>query len=304
MKKRALLLLIAVSFIMANVHPEISYAKHPADEIMEFYVMTPEDINPYTVSILALNEVAHDRNLDKVKNFIVWYFENLNYPDRYGLTGTIYDFVHKDGKRQPTGTYDSVDGYAGMFLHLLHQYLLKTGDVKLIKANWNKIEDIVYLLSHLQDEDGLTRALTTTQEKYLMDNCEAYGGVTAYLAISSFLDKGNQKYYKEVQSTIKTGIITHLYQPKKRIFAWATEKGYKSTSRWDVFYPDAYAQLFPLYFNVLSEQPELKKHLWQTFEQKYGHQKHKFPIEQRIIYELTKAKMQMELAEPIENTNY
>jgi len=45
------------------------------------------------------------------------------------LTGTIYDFrVTKDGGLEPTGDYDSVDGYAGAFLHLLKMYYEKTGD--------------------------------------------------------------------------------------------------------------------------------------------------------------------------------
>lgn len=304
MRKRSLLLLVIGSLCFPFVLPEISYAKHPADVIMEYYIMTPGDINPYTVSIMALNEVEHNRHLPEVKNFLTWYFDNLNYPDRHGLTGTIYDYVLRNGKRQPTGHYDSVDGYAGLFLHLLLQYVQKTGDVKLAKDNWHKVEDIVYLLSHLQDKDGLTRALADSHVKYLMDNCESYAGVTSYLALSRFVEKGDTEYYSQIQNTIRKGIFTHLYQSEDKIFAWAVEKGYQSSSNWDTFYPDAFAQLFPIYYGVLNDRQALMTHLWHTFNRKYAGQKHKFPLEQRIIYELTKVKMQSQLPDKLENTNY
>jgi hypothetical protein len=256
------------------------------------YIDHPNDINPYIVSILALNDIEHNRRYNEVKEFISWYFSKLNYPDQHGLTGTIYDYVARDGLKHPTGQYDSVDGYAGMFLHLIYRYAKKTGDIELIQHNWSKVEDIAYLIAYLQDNDGLTRALLTTQVKYLMDNGEAYGGLTAYLELLKMTGKDDSSYHQEIRDNIKDGIFTQLYDQEAEMFAWATVDGIASRSSWDRLYPDAYAQLFPIYFEILSDHSRIRDHLWQAFNQKYGDKTADFPIEQRIIYELTRRKME------------
>jgi len=85
-----------------------------------------------------MNEIEAGKNIPMVKQFITWYLDSLNErrqrrPDR----DYIYDFrVTKDGGLEPTGDYDSVDGYAGAFLHLLKMYYEKTGDKTLLTANW------------------------------------------------------------------------------------------------------------------------------------------------------------------------
>lgn len=249
-------------------------------------------IEPYIVSILALNEVENNRHLDEVGQFIQWYFSKLNYPDHYGLTGTIYLHSLQEGRERTIPKYDSVDGYAGLFLHLLQQYVVKTGDIGIVHTNWNKIEDIAYLLPVLQDSDGLTRALPDSRVKYLMDNCEAYGGVSAYLAMANLTGKGNIAYYSKVREAIKYGIIAHLYDSENRVFAWAVEGPYQSKSSWWISYPDAYAQLFPIYYDILIDEPDAKNHLWWQFTGKYAGLVQTFPIEQQIIYNLTRRKME------------
>lgn len=294
MKKKDILLLIFSSLFLLNCLAETpALAKHPAREIMELYEGELEGMNtiePYMVGILALNELEHKRHYQEVKRFILWHFSKLNYPDRHGLTGTIYDYV-LDGKRErSTNNYDSVDGYSGLFLHLLHQYVVETGNVDILRDNWNKIEDIAYTIPFLQEKDGLTRALPDSQVKYLMDNCESYGGISSYLALRTLVGKENSAYYSGIQRSIKKG-IAHLYDSKTAMFAWAVEDGYQSLSSWNIYYPDSYAQIFLIYYDLLDDKPEMQAAIWNTFCAKYGGAAHTFPIEQRIIYELTKTKM-------------
>jgi hypothetical protein len=268
---------------------------HPAQAIMQLYASELKSLNavsPYIVSILALNELEHNRNLKEVRQFIHWYFSKLNYPDKHRLTGTIYDYVIENGQERPTGDYDSVDGYAGFFLHLLHRYAQRTGELELLRENWDKIEDIAFLLPFLQDKDGLTWALSDSSAKYLMDNCEAYAGVSAYLALRNLLSKGKSTYYLAVRDSIKRGLLEQLYEPKKRIFAWGIDTTGKNRSDWNRFYPDAYAQLFPLYYGLLADNPKLRKHLWWEFTKRHAANASRFPVEQRIIYALTKKTME------------
>ena len=297
MKKKKLLLLIINSIIAVSLFTGTSFAQsnHPAAVIMGYYTQVPENsltVEPYIVSILALNEVAHNRHLGDVKQFIQWYFSKLNYPDKNGLTGTIYVYVLEEGREISANRYDSVDGYAGLFLYLLHQYVVKSGDTEIVVNNWDKIEDIAYLLPKLQDKDGLTFALPDSQVKYLMDNCEVYGGLTAYIELRKIAGKKPSAYYNQVRSAVKRGIITKLYDPDKLMFCWAIENEDLSQSSWKPFYPDAFAQLFPIYYDILSEAPELKTRMWRLFYYKYADLAKAFPVEQRIMFELTRAKME------------
>lgn len=249
-------------------------------------------IEPYIVTILALNEVENGRNLSQVKQFILWYFSKLNYPDNQGLSGTIYVYTLEGNQAKSTNKYDSVDGYAGMFLHLLRQYAVKTGDSQILKDNWQKIEDIAALIPGLQEKDGLTWATPSYKVKYLMDNCESYGGIVAYLELRTLVGLPGSLQYYATSILLRKGIMEHLYQADKRLFNWAiVEDGTKSKSDWDKFYPDSLAQLFPIYFGLLTDEPAIRDGIWREFFRRYAATMPTAPPEQRIIYQLTQKKM-------------
>lgn len=292
LKKRFVALLCCVAVWVG--FSGVVFAAHPAQAIMVLYedeIRNKETIEPYIISLLALNEVMSNRHTDEVRRFIAWYFQKLNYPDRFGLTGTIYVYVLADGQEVSTHAYDSVDGYSGLFLHLLWQYAERTGDLEMVKNNWSKIEDIAYTLPYLQDKDGLTRALSGSRVKYLMDNCEAYGGIQAYLELRKAVGKSGSKYYRKVRNSIEEGIWMHLYEKGADKFFWAVEEEHKSNSDWKIFYPDGFAQLFPIYYGLVDHRPDLREALWRRFNAEYAEKVSGFPVEQRIMYELTKRKM-------------
>ena len=296
MKMKKPLLLLAVSLLCMVLALSAAAAGHPAQAIMQHYAGDLKDqktVEPYIVSILALNEVENGRNLPQVKQFIQWYFSKLNYPDLQGLNGTIYVYTMEGNIERPTRKYDSVDGYAGMFLHLLRQYAVKTGDVQLLRDNWGKIEDIAALIPALQDKDGLTWAMPQYRVKYLMDNCESYGGITAYLDMRKMAGlEGNLRYHVAL-ILLQQGILTDLFDTVNASFFWAkVEDGGKSQSSWKQFYPDAFAQIFPVYYGLLADRVPVRNQLWHEFDSHYGTSATGFPVEQRILYELTKKKME------------
>jgi hypothetical protein len=295
MIKKNILWSTLISCVFLICLSRTSFAEHPALRVMSHYATDLESVdvvNPYIVSILALNEVEQGRHLDEVQQYILWYFSRLNYPDQKGLTGTIYDYAIENGRERPTNQYDSVDGYAGIFLHLLRQYVNKTHNHEIVLNNWDKIEDIAYLIPFLQEKNGLTRALSDRSEIYLMDNCESYGGISAYIALRNLAGKGESAYYSQARDAIKKAILVHLYDPKKKMFSWAVANNKKSRTDWNRFYPDAFAQLFPIYFGLLADTPDLRRSLWREFSRRYSAKAEGFPIEQRIIYEFTKMTME------------
>src|SRR4030042_3085556 len=188
MLKKIISLFIAISVLMPTSSIGVNISEHLGLKLMSHYAGQVKDartINPYIVNIIAIYEINQGRYIEEIKDYIMWYFNHLNYPDNEELTGSIYDFeISEDGKEISTNNYDSVDGYAGTFLYLLNLYHLKTSDKALIDDNWRKIKDIVYLIPYLQVKDGLTKALPgrNNHARYLMDNCEAYAGIKAFNA--------------------------------------------------------------------------------------------------------------------------
>lgn len=292
-KKQKIFLLLLISFLMLplSTHANI----HPAQDIMYLYAGELPYLSffePYTVGILALNELEYGRNIDKVKRFIEWHFENLNYPDRYGINGTIYDFNIKRGWALPTYTYDSIDGYSGLFLHLLVKYYDLTQDRKIIESNWDKVVDVAYTIPFLQEGDGLTVALITTNEKYLTDNCESYGGISAYIRLREIMGLERSPSFERAGQRIKEGIFKRLYNPKKKIFSFLIEDEEVNDTTWERYYPDAYGQFFVIYYEVAEDKPKIMKNIWKNFTRRYAEKENEFPIEQRIMYQLTRNKIE------------
>lgn len=294
MFKKKLLLSIAFSLLSLPAQAICGslLSGNPALRLMHLYSSGTEDmktINPYLINITAIYEINGQRHVNEVRDYILWYLDHLNYPDKDGLTGTIYDYeILESGEEKSTGYYDSIDGYAGTFLYLLNLYHALTGDNALIEINLEKIKDIGYLIPYLQGEDGLIKARTKDKDeiKYLMDNCESYAGIKAFNELLERTGHGREAYYIDTETGIKNAILESLYDTKNNNFYWASDKNIKHVSDWSILYPDAIAQLFPIYLGLLDEE-EKRKALWQEFNKRYAHMQKDFPVEQRMIYELT-----------------
>lgn len=289
--------LAASSLIFVLSFGAAEAADSPALAIMKLYWNDIEDhavINPYTVSILAMNEIEEGRNIGMVKQFIVWYLDSLNEGDKDGLSGTIYDFrVSKDGSLEPTGDYDSVDGYAGAFLHLLRMYYDKTGDKALLTANWTKIENIAYLISYLQDTDGLTRVTAKQHVKYLMDNSESYAGASAFISLIEAVGKGDKKYYEDVRAAVRNGVQEIMFDAKRANYIWALNGQERFISDLKVFYPDAYANilLFAYDLSIFDGFSERKAAVWNKLISLHSDRLKDAPIEQRILFRMATRRM-------------
>lgn len=278
-------MLISIAFITAITMSGCSSKLHPAIKVLKYYDPTNVDIyqiQPYITNILAIDMLRNNIGLKDVREYIRWYISHLNYPDKYKLTGTIYDYdIQPNGKEFSRDTYDSVDGYAGTFLVLLYQYYLKTGDKSVIEPNKQKIFDIAYLLLYLQDSDGLVKAMPNDDSKYLMNNTEAFAGLKAFNKLAELRGWNQDASYIEAQENIKTAILTKLYNEQTATFYWAVDNEKVYESSWNNFYPDALAQLFPLLYGIVDKNSDLARYIWTEFSKRYSETAH-LDIEQKV----------------------
>ena len=287
MKK--ILFVIFVSFLI------FSCSYHPALIIhsWEFQLEEQNYIIPYTNNLIAISELKKSSNIRRIRKYIHWVFQNLNYPDIHGLTGSIYDYdISNSGEQVPSYDYDSVDSYSATFLMLIQKYFFLSQDKALIRQNKQKIHDIAYTIVYLQDEDGLTTALPNSDVKYLMDNCEVYGGLKAFIELSEDFDWDHENFYDDAKDSVERGIMQKLYNADLQNFNWAVDEDGYHECNWQTFYPDAYAQIFPIIYGILEHDMELTQQLWNNFSLIYKKQNY-IPPEQIIVINFAEERMEL-----------
>lgn len=245
---------------------------HPALQVIDVFIPaeTYQRVIPYEVNLYGISIFQQNLNWRDVEQYILWYFDHLNYPDAHGLTGSIYDYLQdNNGGLSSTKTYDSADAYAATFLMLLHAYYQKVGNRQILNYYKKKIEDIARLIIRLKDSDGLTFAVPYLQAKYLMDNCEVYAGLKAYVSLARKLDWPISDIYHTAIAEIHQGIRTQLYDPARGTFHWARQGHTVHPSYWHRFYPDAFAQLFPIIYELVDPLSPEARRIWDSFHSRY-----------------------------------
>ena len=273
MKKKLLciflLCLVVIMSRSSEAKEKVNENAVPVRTLCAHYLDLPTDfsITPYEVSLYALELVEDPQYRPQVRAFLEVLLANVNNANKYGMSGTVSDFDIKGKTLKLKPVFDSIDGYSGIFLVLFNRYYDLTGDGELFKANWQKIQDIAYTIAFLQQKSGMTIALPDYPVEYLMDNCEAYGGVQGFLQLAQKLQQPVDKvYYQKVADSIKAGVYS-LYSAKTGTFKWSGEKDRNSYSIWEKFYPDAYAQIFSVYYGLLTKEEQ--KYIWDTFIELY-----------------------------------
>ncbi|MFC1898275.1 hypothetical protein ACFLYJ_01760 [Candidatus Cloacimonadota bacterium] len=284
MKKILFVIFISTLFFSCSQHPALKIFS------WKFELEEKNFVIPYTINLIAISDMQENSNLRPIKKYITWVFRNLNYPDKHGLTGSIYDYnISILGTQTSSEGYDSVDSYSATFLMLLNKYFFKSQDRALIRQNKQKILDIAYTIVYLQGEDGLTAALPNSDIKYLMDNCEVYGGLKAFIQLSEEFGWDLEDYYFDAKDSVERGIMQRMYNPELENFNWAVDDVNIHTSNWHVFYPDCYAQIFPIIYGLVDDA-KLKSHIWNNFNIFYKIQTN-IPMEQKIVISFAEKRM-------------
>jgi len=270
--------------------------RHPAlDMVARFTPVgpSPQLVQPYFANLDAITLVRHRRDLDAVARYVRWYLDHVSDGGHGRPAGLMDDYtIHHGRFETPTGTADSADAYAATFLILADEFELATGRRGLLTRRRDRLEAIAGLLLALQDPDGLVHVLPRRDTRYLMDNCEVYGGLVAWSALQRRLGWEQGPAYRAAAERLRRAILQRLYDPAAHRFHWAESEGALSPSSWDRFYPDALAQLFPILYGVVDARGEIARGLWREFAARYDPRRgYVVSPSQRVLIELTRERV-------------
>ena len=219
----------------------------------------PVFVSPYDGTMGARGMLlAGERYHPMVRAWIDWYFRNLNELDHNGVSGTIHDhwvdvvtgqqwFAIDPATRQPS--YDSTDAYAGVFLSLLRAYAQQVPSAHdELRARRDLIERIALAAVATEHPSGLTGARPDWYGEYLLDNIDTAQGLAdyAWLARNVLRDTTLAERWQRKAADIRTAVEALLWFPERGMYGWASDQ---PTPDWDVFYPDAEVQAWPIIFN-------------------------------------------------------
>jgi hypothetical protein len=214
-------------------------------------------INPYFGNLVAQSFMHIPGGADAVEAWMQWYLRHLNMPDAEGVYGTIDDYtVDEEAVESSQHRADSTDAYAATFLTLARS-LYETGDAgkrTFVRGLKYQLDVIGGVMIKEQQPDGLTWAKSSYRVAYLLDNCEVYRGLEdlSVLMNSAFHDPKAAFFYAQHADSVKQGINTKLWDADQNRYLIAEfASGEKDSAVADKWYPDTYAQLFPVTEGVL-----------------------------------------------------
>jgi hypothetical protein len=196
-----------------------------------------------------------------------WYIGHLNWPDKWGLYGTTYNYTVSDGVETSTDDADSTDSYAATFLTVVWN-AWKSGDANArsyILGLSYQLNVIGGVLIQTQQSDGLTWAKPDYQIKYLMDNCEAYRGLRDLASVyqHAFRDTNKAAYYNAAADSMRKGILGMWMNG-----TWAVYKdwyGNLIAPKLGTWYADASAQVFPVLMGVVNSSDARAQQAYAAF---------------------------------------
>lgn len=215
---------------------------------------SPNVIDPYFANIAAIGMTKDPNRMPQVMAWINWYVTHLNWPDKWGLYGTTYNWnVSSSGTETPANDADSTDSYAATFLSVVWN-AWQSGNAQarsLISGLSYQLDVIGGVLIQTQQSDGLTWAKPDYQIKYLMDNCEAYRGLRDLAALfqNAFGDSARAAYYNNAANAMQNGILSMWKNGTWGVYR--DNLGQDAAANLSTWYADATAQLFPVLMGVL-----------------------------------------------------
>lgn len=228
----------------------------------------PTQIDPYFANLAAIGMTKDPNRMPQVVAWMNWYISHLNWPDKWGMYGTTYNWnVASDGTETPANEADSTDSYAATFLSVVWN-AWQSGDSQarsLIAGLSYQLDVVGGVLIQTQQSDGLTWAKPDYQIKYLMDNCEAYRGLRdlASLFQNAFGDTAKAAYYNAAADSMQNGILSMWMNG-----TWAVYRdgiGRNIGPNMGTWYADATAQLFPVLMGVVNSSDSRAQQTYAAF---------------------------------------
>lgn len=231
-------------------------------------------INPYFANIAATGAVHGGVDFINVQQWMQWYVAHSAAPNPWSLPGAITDYnVASNGALSSTGSADSVDSYAATFITLAAA-ASREGSPQLrayVAGLHTSIELIASVIDAVTDADGLTWALPTNKEKYLMDNSEVYHGLVdlAYLRSQVFGDAAGSMRASAHALQVQASIGSEMWSASQNEFAVALDNGGNLTWPQAGNWQDGASQLFPILHGVIAPTSSLAQSAYTQFSAKF-----------------------------------
>jgi hypothetical protein len=226
-------------------------------------------ITPYFANMAATSLSRNPYYEPVVRNYAEWYFQHINKADKFGYSGTIYDYtVSSNNGLTSKEDYDSADSYAATFISLLRTYSESGNNTQWLRAHRTDIDLIGNVMLGMLDEDNLSWAKPNYKMKYLMDNCEVYRGLKdlSYLYEHLFSDKEQSIVIGLKAGLVKQAILDHFSNGNE--FYTYIDGNHKGHSvNWEHWYPDASSQFYPLVFGILKKEDPRSIRLYQKLNE-------------------------------------
>ena len=213
---------------------------------------TTSTINPYFANLAATGMLKDPKRHGQVQKWMQWYIGHLNWPDKWGLYGTTYDYDIVRGQEISTNNADSTDSYAATFLSLAYNYYI-AGDrtaQAYVQGLSSQLDTIGGVIVATMQPDGLTWATPDYQIKYLMDNCEVFRGLDDLAKLYAAMgDTARARKYSDYAARNKNGILGMWMGSYWGVYKdWNGRNIAPDMTAW---YPDASAQIFPVLYQVV-----------------------------------------------------
>jgi len=221
-------------------------------------------VNPYHVNLHWIDYLKTGKPNSSCSTWIHKYISLLNYPDQYGLTGTMNNYdINSKGIWLKQKSYDSADSYAASFLILLRDYYAKGGKLTLTKAEISKVEDIAWVILLMQLPDGTIKAKPDSEICYLMNNCEDLAGIYAYQHLAEYIPLSKKARFNLAGISLKKTLGMQWKDGEQ--FYWAISGQEQWKCNIQKIYPDRLAQLYPIAYGLLNDKPKFRNQIWTQF---------------------------------------
>jgi acid phosphatase len=249
-------------------------------------------INPYFANLGVVGWTKDPNHYTNVKNYMNWYWAKVNWPDKFGIYGSINDFDFNPTTGAETSVPDpdssgnlhpdSTDAYAGTFLSLAYNYY-QTGDpgaqsyiTSIQPPNSSRLDYVGEVIVHTKQSNGnnLTWARPDFNIEYLINNCEAYRGLRDLANLYTAYGLTSQaSFYTSHADQMQNGIQTALWNsPNNNYFWYTTDSGTNGVVNWNTWYPDSVSQVYPIALGVIAPTDSRAISLWTAFESHWAGQ--------------------------------
>ena len=225
------------------------------------------DVSPYSanLAVIGLLQTRTPEAMTVADRWIHWYFAHLNarsapegvpYNHFYRATGDGETTCVKPGDPFLCHYNDATDSAAAtFFLVLWAAHAAGMPASTLDKPDRRQeVERLANVVLKLQQPDGLCWAKSNYRVKYLEDNSEVFGGLSALARLDRdvFNDARRAHTYRDAAERVRVGILSELYDSKAKLFRVAKfENNDCPAPNLNTWYPDTQAQLWPVLFRVI-----------------------------------------------------